>query len=370
MLSINHRKAAEVLRAEAAKASSDPGPVAWREKAERLSRLCIEGKAITHIAFLGTILLARSVDRRADVKWIKPAHAQGAPNAFSARTLSEKVMVPIAAELGIHIGATGPQPLNNQPYFRMTFLGDDTPVHGKARPAFDYMLGLVKEIESMPDEAMAREALRAFISVRMSHQPRYTAVPGEAAVSREGLIAAVVAFVGEGSEGGKRAQAVVAGLLDAAFGEERVVTDRINSPSRRYPGDVCVLVEPEGDIFEKAFEVKDKPVSITDVQIFGRKCLEFRVRETAYVMVAATQPPIDAAAVYTWAEGLGLGLTLFPKWPPLIRECLFWGAIPSPEAAVQAAVRIRERLIAIEAAPSSVSRWDALVHAAAREEVS
>jgi hypothetical protein len=364
MLIISHAEAASVLRDEAARASTDPGPAPWREKVVKLSALCTEGKAITHIAFLGTILLARSVDRNADVKWIKPTHSQGAPNAFSARPLSEKVLVPIAAELGIHIGATGPQPLNNQPYFRMSFLGDATPVHRKARPAFDYMLSLVKEIEAMPDEATAREALRAFISVRRRHQPIYAPATGDGTVSRERLVRSVRKFVGEGSEGGKRAQAVVAGLFDVVFGNERVVTDRINSPSRRYPGDVCVINEPGGLIFEKSIEVKDKPVTSTDVQIFCRKCLEFNAHETAYMMMAASQKNLDLQSLYEWAEASGVTLTIYSNWGQIVRECLFWGSIPSTEASSQAYERIRERLISIEAAPASVARWDELAQGA------
>ncbi|MCJ2040844.1 restriction endonuclease, SacI family [Methylobacterium sp. J-059] len=364
MLSIDHAKADRILRVEAAKIPTDLGPATWCARVERLSELCIRGKAITHIAFLGTILLARSVDRRADVKWIKPAHAgSDAPNAFSARTLSEKVLVPVAAELGIHLGATGPQPLNNQPYFRMTYLGDDTPVRGNAKPAFDFMMSLVREIEGM-DEAGARDALRAFVSVRMRHAPRYAPAAGAGALSGEELIVAVLRFVAEDSEGGKRAQAIVAGLLDVAFGTDRIVTDRINSPSRRYPGDVCVLADAGSDEIERAFEVKDKPVTVTDIQIFGRKCLDFAVRETAYVMVAEAQQPIDVKALMAWAHSLGLGMTLYPQWPMLVSECLFWGLIPSPDGAIEAVSRIRERLIAIEAAPASVERWERLVAAA------
>lgn len=364
MLSINHDKATAILRSEAAKTGTDLGPKVWRDNVERLSKLCIDGKAITHIAFLGTILLARSVNRHADVKWIKPAHAKDAPNAFSARTLSEKVLVPVAAELGIHIGATGPQPLNNQPYFRMTYLGDDTPVHSKARPAFEYMMQLVQEIEQM-DEVDARDALRAYISVRMGHAPKYAPAAGTSALSREALIKAITGFVGEDSEGGKRAQAVVAGLLDVAFGEDRIITDRINSPSRRYPGDVCVLADADSDEIERAFEVKDKPITTTDIQIFGRKCLEFAVRETAYVMVANAQQELDEKRIYSWAQDLGLGLTLYPQWPPLVQQCLFWGRVPSPDGAVDAVRRIRQRLITIEASPDSVERWERLVAAAA-----
>jgi hypothetical protein len=363
MLSLDYAEAERVLREEAAKALTDPGPVSWCEKIEKLSRLCIEGRARTHIAFLGTILLARSVDHRADVKWIKPTHSQGAPFAFSARTLSERVLVPVAAELGVHLGATAAQPLNNQPYFRMTFLGDGTPVLKRARPAFDFMLDLVRQIEAMADEKEAREALRAFVSVRKRDAPVYAAVGGGLAITREGLAAAIQTLVSENSEGGKRAQAAVAGLLDVTFGPDRVITDRINSPSRRYPGDVCVLTEAGGQEFDKAFEVKDKPAGVTEVQIFVRKCLEFGVRETAYVMVGAAQGALDEGALLDWAARSGLGLTIFRTWSSLVHQCLFWSPTASPDAAIEAAECIRERLIEIEAAPDTVIRWDAILRA-------
>jgi hypothetical protein len=48
--------------------------------------------------------------------------------------LCHSVLVPLSAELGFSLGVTGREPLNNQPYFRMTRLDDGTPVHaGGAR---------------------------------------------------------------------------------------------------------------------------------------------------------------------------------------------------------------------------------------------
>ena len=48
---------------------------------------------------------------------------------ISADSGCHSVLVPAAAELGISLGVTGREPLNNQPYFRMTRLGDNQPVH-------------------------------------------------------------------------------------------------------------------------------------------------------------------------------------------------------------------------------------------------
>ena len=137
-MKIDSKAAERILRAEA---DTGAGPIdkAWAEKVERLSKLCEDGVSKTHVAFLGTEMLAKAVDARADLVAIKPKLAPDNPNAYSARSLCHGVLVPLSAELGFSLGVTGREPLNNQPYFRMSRLGDDTPVHSGGRAAFDYM---------------------------------------------------------------------------------------------------------------------------------------------------------------------------------------------------------------------------------------
>lgn len=362
-MKISNADAIRVLREEAAAAKAGENDPAWTAKVERLSQLCADGLSKTHIAFLGTAMLAKAINRRADLFAIKPNHALDNPNSFSARTLSEKVLVPLAAELGINIGVTGRQPLNNQPYFRMTRLDDGTPVHAGGRAAFDYMLELVKELQEFPDEASGRVALRAFLAVRARYQPRYADHDGDAATTPEQLTAAIQHFVREDSEGGRRAQAIVAGLLDVFAGRARVESGRINDPSRKYPGDVCVRFADDPHTWEKAFEVRDKPVALSDVQIFGKKCIDMSVREAALVMVSDQQTPLDEDALARWADGFGLGLTLFNGWPVFVEQVLFWSALPKPVAATQALARIHERLVMVEVSPTAVERWGTLTGA-------
>jgi hypothetical protein len=223
------------------------------------------------------------------------------------------------------------------------------------------MLELVKELSAIKDEAHAREALRAFIAVRRRYQPRYTVSDSKASVPPERLATLIAGFVKENSEGGKRAQAIVAGLLDVFAGTGRVESGRINDPSRHYPGDVCVRMAEDPDKWEKAFEVRDKPMSVSDVQIFGKKCVDMGVREAAVVMVADSQPALDAHALSAWASGYGIGLTLFHGWQMVVDQILFWAELPKPEAAVLAVERIEARLIAVEASAEGVSRWQELV---------
>jgi hypothetical protein len=359
-MKIDKGQAITLVRQEAALAVEGPVDTAWVAKIEKLSKLCEEGVSKTHIAFLGTEIIAKSMEDNVDLYAIKPEHAKTNPNAYSARTLCHSVLVPLAAELGINLGVTGREPLNNQPYFRMTRLGDDTPVHPGGRAAFAFMVELVKEVSALKTTIEARQALRAFIAVRRKYQPRYTARAGESAVTSEQLVVAIKAFVRDDSEGGKRAQAIVAGLMDVFAGVERVESGRINDPSRKYPGDVCVRSAIEPGVCDKAIEVRDKPVAASDVQIFAKKCVDMGVREAAVVMAADQQQSLNTETLAAWAAEFGIGLTLFQGWDHFVEQALFWAALPKPEAANKAVGFIHERLLGVEAAPSSAALWETL----------
>jgi SacI restriction endonuclease len=197
----------------------------------------------------------------------------------------------------------------------------------------------------------------------MGYQPRYGPSSGATQITPEGLTAAIQEFVWADSEHGKRAQAIVAGLLDVFATPARVESGRINDPSRKYPGDVCVRSEADAEAWDKAFEVRDKPVAVSDVQIFGKKCVDMQVREAAVVMVNDRQPTLDAAQLAQWAAGFGLGLTLFHGWPEFVDQALFWSALPKFVGANQAVELIHQRLVAVEAAPQSVALWRRLTTA-------
>lgn len=360
-MKIDKEAAAKIVREEASSYDSKPPSAPWLAKVEHLSQLCADGISSTHIAFLATAMLAKAVDRNADLFAIKPAHAPGNPNSYSARTLCHGVLVPLSAELGFNIGVTGREPLNNQPYFRMNRLGDDTPVHPGGRAAFDYMITLVEELNQLKNEKQAREALHAFIAVRNKYQPRYVEHEEGSMITSDHLVKVVRLFVKENSEGGRRAQAIVAGLLDVFAGEARVESGRINDPSRKYPGDVCVRSLGNPEVFEKAIEVRDKPVSNNDVHIFGKKCVDMGVREVALVMVSERQAVLDAKALSHWANGFGIGLTLFYGWEEFINQVLFWSHEPKPVVANQALRFIHNRLVGVEASPAAVELWQAIV---------
>lgn len=362
-MALSFETAAALMRREAQLAEREPIDQQWQARVLELSRLCEVGKARTHVAFLGTSILARATDATVDLFAIKPTRHDGRGEAYCARNLCEQVLVPLAAEIGIHLGVTGRQPLNNQPYFRINRLGDDTSVRkGGAKAAFDYAVELVHRLQGLTDTVEARRALRAFIAVRREFQPRYASSEGALSVTPESLVHCIAALVGEDSEGGRRAQAVVAGLFDVFAGDDRVESGRINDPSRKYPGDVCIGSFDDG--WEKAVEVRDKSVSLSDVHIFGKKCVDMGVREAAVVMASSKQQPLDGEALATWAAGYGIGLTLFYGWSTFVDQALFWARSSKPEAAIAAVERIEARLIAVEASPAAVASWQAMTRAA------
>lgn len=338
--------------------STTPPPQVWVDQVEELSRLCAApGSANTHIAFIGTAMLAKAVDSDVDLYAIKPRHAPGNAHAYSARTLCHSVLVPLSAAHGVNIGVSGREPLNNQPYFRMNSLGDDTPVHGNARVAFEYMLTLVAQLQRGTSQEAAN-ALRAYITVRRKYQTVYQVSAGAVKVTAATLAQAISTLVQEKSEGGRRAQAAVAGLFDVFADPDRVESGRINDPSRHYPGDVAVKDSNGG--WEKAVEVRDKPVSESDVYIFARKCLETGVRECAVVLASAIQPRLDEDAIAAWAARSGIGVTLFYGWPMFVDQALFWAAHARVLGVAAAVVNIERRLIGVEASSDAVALWHSL----------
>lgn len=354
-ITFNKELAKEVFRTEAQLVSGTSIDAQWEQRVEKLSRLCKDGTSKTHIAFLATAMLAKALDTRVNLFAIKPTQANADDNSFSARTLCHEVIVPLSAELGIHLGVTGREPLNNQPYFRMKKLDDGTPVHPGGQAAFNYMISLVNDLGKMRSTTAVRHALRAFIAVRQRHQPRY-AISGEyEPVKPAQLPKLITTLVRHDSEHGKRAQAVVAGLFNV-YAKGRIEVGRIHDPSRKHPGDVCVRAA-DSSTWEKAIEIRDKPVTKEDILIFAKKCVDMGVREAVIVMAAEQQAFIDSSALHDWAAGFGIGLTLFYGWEDLTQQVLFWTAAPKPDATMDALRSIEEQLRVIEASPEAVSLW-------------
>jgi hypothetical protein len=355
---VSHKVAEQIFRQEAKNAIEGNVDHNWVTIFEELSAACeISGR--THIAFVCTAILAKAVNIQADAHSVKAnpkGNAQIDERAYSARSLAHGVIVPVAIELRVDLGVSGREPLNNQPYFRMHRIDDDTPIHSNAREAFNIVKKIVSRLEKMTDPEEAKQALRSFIFVRKKFEARFFEKINIGQITLENLIKVIEAFVMENSEGGKRAQAIAAGLLDVFAGDGRIGVGKINDPSRHYPGDIVIYNEDSNEIIDKIFEVRDKPVHLHDIFIFGKKALESGVKEVAVLAVCSKQPPLDEEKISQWSDQYNMGLTLFLGWHAFISQVIFWSEPHHVVAIIEAFSRIQHRMNELEVAADSIEK--------------
>jgi hypothetical protein len=261
--------------------------------------------------------------------------------------------------MDIHLGVTGLEPHQNSPYTGEARIRRDFDVQPYARPAFDMLCDLLDRIALLQNEKSARAALRAFIAVCRRNGPRYSAtVDPTLDVAIDDLIARIRAFVAQASDGGKRAQAVVAALMDILVGPDRVVTSRVNDPSRSAPGDV--LVRSTTGSWERTLEVRDKSVNHDDLINLASRAAGKNVHEVTMVAIATGQPPIDSVEAQAWAAQRNVSLTVFLEWSSLIRQVLLWGPTPSLQAAKDLPAFVLQRLVSLEVPVATADAWAGL----------
>jgi hypothetical protein len=367
---IDKKLARAILYEETAKAAAGYIDTHWEKRIDSFSQACERYETRTHIAFLGTALLAKCVRLDADAFSVKEGERGGGPTAYSARGLCHSVLVPNAPELDINLGVTGREPLNNQPYFRIDRVSRDVPIRANTAPLLEQLLELLSELQAVHSDEEARQALRAFIAVRRRHGLRYSSkVEVRSTISSDELPKVIAKLVAEQSEGGKRAQAVVAGLMSLVVGSDRVAIRRVNDPDRNLPGDVGIrqLGVREVDRWERVLEVRDKPVKREDLYLLATKAVGANVADAAIVAVAAAQPEIAIEEARRWAAERGVVLTVFLGWEAFIRQALFWSATPQTEAATALPGLIYERLVELEVSQEGVGQWLNLVGQAKEE---
>lgn len=357
-IKIDYKAARRTLLQAAALADKGASSPIWLDHVRRLSKVC-EGAPKTHIAFIGTALLARSTDHRADVQTL---HVRaGTAGAYSARSLAKDVLVPLSRELRVHLGVTGREPLNNQPYFHNDIVSRRMNVKGNARIPLDLVCDLLDEVADMKDPAELLSALAAFVEVRRQYwaTARDYFAP-ETTFAFADLLARIDGFVKADSEGGKRAQAVAAGLMDVAEGEENVQTARINDPDRNFPGDVVAYgrtAHGSDRPIIRALEVRDKPISESDLVVFASKAARFGVARAGILAVAANQQPLDIGEAQAEAAAEGVNLELFVGWTAFVRQLFFWLRGDAADPVRQAHEQIYTRLVELECSADAQANW-------------
>lgn len=118
--------------------SGESLPPEWIDRATAIAA----SKSKTYIAMLGTALLARATNPKVDPLSLKPgSHAAPGFESYSARGVATSVLAPEAKALDVDIGTRGREPLNNQPFFRYSYMSRDMVVKVSARPSL-HQLGL------------------------------------------------------------------------------------------------------------------------------------------------------------------------------------------------------------------------------------
>lgn len=353
--------ARQILQEEAIRVKTHPAPDVWKDRVRALSEACEEVGVRSHVAVLGNAILAKATNINVDPFSLK--ERDDSPGAYSARGIADPVLGPWAVDVGLDIGVSGPNPLNNQPFFHADRVSEQLKgVKGSARKPLSILCDVLKHIAWIHDPEEARTALRAFIEVRQEYSagaPSYEYSAAVADAPIRALADKITEFVGEHSEGGKRAQAVVAGLLDVLVGPERIVTRSVNDPSRDTPGDIGIL-KPGSMELERVFEVRDKVVAAPDVRRFVEKVAHTRIQRAGIVAVA-TKAAILTPSLYDFATERGVVLEIFQNWPSLVMHVAFWS--PATPATVATAIheRVYVRLIEIKAHPGTLKRWQEIV---------
>jgi hypothetical protein len=319
-ISIDHNKARQILfaQSEAARAGqTTKTSKTWTERVLRLGQLCPRGKSSTVVAALATALLAKATDRRIDVYSLLDRGET--ENSYSARSLADNVWARHRGELEIDLGANGPNPLNNTPFIGKTRIDAITGVRN--HEGWEFFMDCMEAVKQIPSTKAAAEALRGFISARrrivlpiLETQPDL----GDALRQNE-LLELIDAFVAKNSEGGRRAQSIVAAILDACFGTPRIAVGVINDPDRRFPLDVSVRGEASQEPgFDLAIEVKDKPITEHHVRTSIEKTVrDHGTRNLAFVAICKRQSVTDFDDVVQWAAERGVKVTIFFDWTSL-----------------------------------------------------
>jgi hypothetical protein len=322
----------------------------WVLAIRHFSSLCTNSK--TMIAMLGTALLAKATEIGVDPFSLAVGDDRNS-NTYSARNLCKEVLAAESNRLGIDLGVTGREPLNNQPFLGKARVSADLKVKSNAKPALDELIKLLTKLSTIRNSTEAREALRAFLYVQKKVRIRPRRLSNESQIGLQDFLKHIKKFVEADSEGGKRAQAISAGLLATIYGKDQILVSRVNDPSRNYPGDVGIKNESQ---VERSFEVRDKNVTIQDVHNFITKCREKNIFKCGVIAVSATQPDIQPESLIIWAESREVSLGLFFKWDDLVKETLFWSQTPNVSTS-EAFQAISDYLVELEVSKEGFDNW-------------
>jgi SacI restriction endonuclease len=323
--------------------SSRPVPAAWTTQAVEIGR----SPSKTYVAALATAALARATTSAVDAQWLK---VSSDPRSYSARTLCHQVLVPASDLLGFSLGASGREPLNNEPFFRYDRIDGMDRVLRSAQRHRDLLVAAVNDLNRL-DQEEALGALAAILRTRLPVGTERIAL-GPAEVSYARLVDAVERLLLDDAEHGRRAQAVVAAAFDLIF--DVVKVERVNSPSRHFPGDVVALINGLPAV---SAEVRQKPVKDDDVHRFVRALERAGIGRGMIVAFAPNPDLASRLELERWArQEAGVALAIHDSVHGFLMDVV--GSAPRELASLLLAYpdRLARRLEDLES-PAGLSVW-------------
>ncbi|UCR88079.1 restriction endonuclease, SacI family [Mycetocola spongiae] len=345
-ISIDYQAAEQVLLDALAIASSDRRlPVEWRSHARTV--FALESKTWTP-AF-ATMLLAKATDSRVDTMSLKAE--SGNPYAYSARSLCHKILVPAAVNHNFSIRNKGPEPLNNQPFFRY----DRIDKIDRVRKPVDreYFFDVVEQANKLSAD-QALDALAAFLREALAVAAATRSVSVKAGgLTAHGAKIAVEDFLRDDApDRPRRLQAFAAACLDLIH--QDVKSRRINDPSAHVPGDVQVLL---GKVVAMSMEVKGKTVKATDLTTFADECKEAGVERAVMFVDAPQQVDLNLDAAVIMQRLQTPQVVFISSAAELLSGSLLWAPLPLEKAIEAFSKNFLDRLLEIEVTVPTLEEW-------------
>jgi hypothetical protein len=337
-------------KANAIARSKQKLPDEWLHRVERIE----ECPSKTYTAALGAALLAKATDARVNSL---ARTAKAGASGYSIRTVGE-FMAAEAPRYGYHLGATGPWPLNNSPFYRNADRIDRfTNIRADAKPYYDDLVRYFQDLNRLKEDD-ALLGLAAFLRRRIAYADALKAEVSAIASVRAGAYSEVVEiaalFATEDPEGGKRGQALVAALFDCVY--DSVDLRSVNNPR---PLDVRVL--QEGQIVLGA-EVKQAPVAEDTGLHLASEARELDCDKALLVAIAVDQPPLDRDGLRQGSlEQYGVLLEVVHTVAELFAAVALFATASASEIAQSFPEAYAARLLEHDISAAGRERWKALV---------
>ena len=350
-ITVDQERARAVLQRAVDRArSSESLPSEWIARTDQLAA----SPNKTYISALGTQMLARATDSRANVFSLKEGEPQ--PGSHSARNLAKNVFVPVLAiEGGIDLGTRGREPLNNSPFFRQSSI-DTIPLDGVKSPAaHEFLLDCLSQLDLLgPDDAA--DALAALVRARIRATDAHPSIH-ISSVDADALdvMLKTVEFVVSDPELGRRGEAFVAAGL--SLFHEGVINGNVYDPDRTSPGDVQVLKDEKVLI---GVQVRQKPADRSDVLLHAARLREHSVDKGMFVALHPAQGAIESETSLDALVSYGVAMEVHVGAVEFITHSIARSMLPTDQALRELVIEMTARLDTAGVSAAGLNQWQAL----------